>query len=103
MVFFVVNYHDFHFHSSLDKLLDNDVAKARITVDEANEAKKRLTLGTNLSEFAKTEFVIEVWFRSSFFYSMNVSVKAIEEIDQYTSIYINIHHLTSRLRLKIQI
>jgi len=45
--------------ASIFKLLDNDVTKSRISADEAKAAKERLTIGAYLSDFGKTEFVIE--------------------------------------------
>lgn len=46
--------------SLLDKLLDGDVAKSRITASEAEEAKSRLTIADSLSALARSDFIIEV-------------------------------------------
>ena len=44
----------------IDKYIDADVTKARITATEAQEAKPRLTIADSLSALARSDFVIEV-------------------------------------------
>jgi 3-hydroxyacyl-CoA dehydrogenase len=43
----------------LDKLLEKDVAKQRLSKDEATEARGRLTSTTNYDNLSDVDFVIE--------------------------------------------
>ena len=42
-----------------DKLLDKDVAKQRITAEDAAGARERLSVSTSIDELADVDFVIE--------------------------------------------
>jgi 3-hydroxybutyryl-CoA dehydrogenase len=42
-----------------DKLLEKDVAKQRITQDEATKARERLTSTTKIEDLSDVDFVIE--------------------------------------------
>ncbi len=42
-----------------DKLLEKDVAKQRISKDDAVAARERLTTGTSLEDLSDVDFVIE--------------------------------------------
>jgi 3-hydroxybutyryl-CoA dehydrogenase len=48
-----------HIDSYLDKLLDKDVAKERITKEQAAEAKARLQPTTKIEDLKDVDFVIE--------------------------------------------
>jgi len=45
--------------ASIGKSLEGDVAKGRMTADEARDAKGRISIHTNLSSLDKSDFVIE--------------------------------------------
>ncbi|GBB99773.1 hypothetical protein RclHR1_03630001 [Rhizophagus clarus] len=66
--------------SFMDNLLEKDIAKERITRDQAAETKSRITISTSISELSSADFIIEAASEN-----MEIKRKLFSELDAITN------------------